>query len=805
MPNRRPPKSHPLSGLKTLESAPRLLHLGNRKAQLQVLAVAPDVFRIRATSTVSFSTLPSPAIDPVRQVHVEADVQSDAQTASLTTAVGQFRIHLETGAWQVADHGGNLLFSTGQPIQFAGAKTELNLDLASGESVFGLGESTGTFNRRGTVRDFWNIDVLGHAPAIHPALQSLYVSIPFAISLRNGRAAGLFWDNPARQVWDIGQSRLDQWSLTAASGELDLYLFLGPTVAEVTGRFLEWTGRIPMPPRWALGYQQSRYSYETSERLEEVAREFRRRKLPCDALYLDIHHLDGHRVFTFGKGFPKPAEMLTRLARKGFKVVAIVDPGVKDDPKFGVLKRGREADAFVKCADGKTDYIGEVWPGAARFPDFLNTETRTWWGDEQRVLSDLGIAGVWNDMNEPANFARPDKTLPPDSMHRTDQGPRPHVEVHNLYGQEMARASREGLLRLPPKRGRNRRGAAGVPRPFVVTRAGSAGIQRQAIVWTGDTSSHWDHLNDAIQMLLNLSLSGVPVCGGDVGGFLGNTTPELFVRWFQFAAFTPFFRNHSNIGTLDQEPWALGKPVEEICRHYLHLRYQLLPYLYALTAGARETGAPLMRPMLWHFANDPIAVACGDQFLLGPDLLVAPVVRQGAVARSVYLPNDLWYDFWTGEVHPGGRHIVAQAPVEMIPLFVRAGAILPMGEVTPFTANTAPEIVSLQCWPRGRGTLTWYEDDGVSEAYQEGVSCRRTIHSRTQGRTLELQFEPESGSWSSTVKTWRLIFWGARSAGSITLNGKPIQGSFDDEGGVCIAEIPNFPSAMTVRFSGVAS
>jgi alpha-glucosidase len=271
----------------------------------------------------------------------------------------------------------------------------------------------------------------------------------------------------------------------------------------------------------------------------EIAGEFRKRDLPCDVLHLDIHHMDGYRVFTFGKSFPQPSAMMKRLAKQGFKVVAIVDPGVKNDPKFGVLRRGAKAGAFVKDPGGTKDFLGEVWPGVARFPDFLNARTRAWWGEEQQALLDAGVSGFWNDMNEPANFARPDKTLDPQCRHATDFGPRRHHQVHNLYGQQMARASREGALRSRPGE-----------RPFVITRAGYAGIQRHALVWTGDNSSHWDHLNDAVQMFLNLSLSGVPFCGGDVGGFLENTTPELFLRWFQFATFTPFFRNHTNLGTM---------------------------------------------------------------------------------------------------------------------------------------------------------------------------------------------------------------------------------------------------------------
>ena len=787
------PKLVPLRKLRVLPQAGPALRLSTSQAVVEVTALTPDLLRLRIAHGRSLPATASWAVDRADWPAVQTQITADRTTASLTTDAGRLTFQLATGAWELRDRHGLLVFSAAAGATgFTDGQARLTLDLTDGESLFGLGESTGQFNRRGLIREFWNIDVLGHAPAIHPALKSLYVSIPFAISLRDGRAAGFFWDSPARQTWDLGQTRLDQWQMSAATAELDLYLFLGPTLPEVVARYTDLTGHMPLPPQWGLGYQQCRYSCETRARVEEIAREFRRRELPCDVLYLDIHHMDAYRVFTFGKSFPQPAALMAKLARQGFKVVTIVDPGVKDDPAFGVLKRGLKADAFVKAADGRQDFLGEVWPSTSRFPDFLNARARAWWGDEQKALLDAGVAGIWNDMNEPANFARLDKTLAPDARHHTDHGPRPHSEVHNLYGMEMARASREGALRHAPEQ-----------RPFVITRAGYAGIQRHALVWTGDNSSTWDHLNDTVQMLLNLSLSGVPFCGGDVGGFLGNTTPELFVRWFQFAAFTPFFRNHTNTGTIDQEPWAFGPAVEDICRRYLGLRYQLLPHLYALFAEARATGAPIMRPLLWHHQNDPVAVACSDQFLLGRDLLVAPILRQGAVARSVYLPNDTWFDFWTGEKFQGGDHVLADAPTDTIPLFVRAGAILAMADVQQYVGERPAETIALHLWPGGRGELDWYEDDGLTQAYEQGESCRRRITSSTTGRKLTLQFSAESGSFSSEVKTWRLIIWQARSPARLRVNGQAFSGSFDAEHHVFIAELPNPPTAMTVEFTGV--
>ncbi len=797
MPARRR-SAKPPAAYQSLSTPAPGLHLRGPGVQLRIEALADDLLHLQWTHGTRGKPTPSWVVSPWTPSRPAVQTRIDATTASITTAVGTVAIDLRSGAWSVTDRHGLQVFSAGTGATTV-SKTEatLTLDLAERESVFGLGETTGTFNRRGLQREFWNIDVLGHAPAIHPALKQLYVSIPFALSMQDGRAAGVFWDTPARQSWDIGQTRLDRWQMKASTGAIDLYLFLGPGVDQVVSRYTQLTGAMPLPPKWGLGYQQSRYSYETQERVEEIAREFRKRRLPCDVLYLDIHHMEGYRVFTFGKTFPKPAEMIRRLGRKGFKVVTIVDPGVKNDPKFGVLQRGRKADAFVKAPDGKTDYLGEVWPGESRFPDFLNAGVRAWWAREQQALSEQGVAGIWNDMNEPANFARPDKTLDPECLHRTDRGPQRHREVHNLYGHHMAQASREGLLAAGGS------DPAQCPRPFVITRAGYAGIQRHALVWTGDNSSNWDHLNDAVQMFLNLSLSGVPFCGGDVGGFLENTTPELFLRWFQFSTFTPFFRNHSNIGTIDQEPWALGEPVEEICRTFLHLRYQLLPYLYCLFAEARSTGAPIMRPLLWHYPNDPVAVACGDQFLLGRDLMIAPVLRQGAVARSVYLPNDTWIQFWTGEPLVGGQHVVSEAPLSAIPLYLRAGAILPFGPAQQFVGEIPDDTLMIHCVPGPQGRLDWYEDDGETQAYEQGQTLRRTFTSRVRGRTWSLDVSPAVGPFTSRVKTWRLVLWQARHKGRLRLNGRPAPYDVVEDQDMIVADIPNDMGPIRIEYSPV--
>ena len=774
--------------LRIINTTPQSVLLMSPGATLEIGNLADDLFRLRIVQGMKFSTRPSWAVSKTDWPSCPAKITQNAGKISLQTASATWAVHLSDGAWDLSDFRGQIIFAAkAGATGFIGEQARVNLSLAEGESIFGLGETTGTFNKRGLIREFWNQDVLGHAPAIHPSLRNLYLSIPFAISLRSGQASGLFWDNPARQTWDLGQTLLDQWQMSAASGEIDLYLFTGQAVATVVSRYTSLTGRIPMLPRWALGYHQSRYGYKTRAQVEKIAQTFRRRKIPCDALYLDIHHMDGYRVFTFGKTFPKPAQFLARLRRQGFKVVTIVDPGVKNDLKFGVLKRGRAIDAFVKEPTGTKDYIGKVWPGPSRFPDFLNARVRQWWGREQSRLSKLGVSGFWNDMNEPANFALPSKTLPEDCRHDTDAGLMWHRTAHNLYGMEMARASYEGSLAANP----------GI-RPFIITRAGYAGVQRHAVVWTGDNSSVWEHLADTVQMLLNLGLSGLPFCGADVGGFLDNATPELLVRWMQMAALTPFFRNHSNIGTISQEPWAFGSKAEDICRRFIDLRQQLLPCLYGLLAEAHLHGHPIIRPLFWHFQNDPTAAATGDQFLLGSDLLIAPILRQGATARSVYLPHGDWFDFWTGRHHRGSQHVVAHAPLETIPIYARAGGILPLCAVRQFTGEKPVETINLHVWPGASGRLEWYEDDGVSMGYLAGRFLQRSITAKFDRRGGTLNFTANGGGYNSDVKKWRVILRESPRRFRVRTNGRVIPSRFDPSTKTCAFEFTNSDSAINV-------
>lgn len=703
----------------------------------------------------------------------------------------EVRCDLRTGEFSFLDSSGmEIVRLPGGAIRFEDGKPQLSLALGEREQIFGLGQTSGPLNKRGQTRELWNTDVLGHSRSIHPGLRSLYISIPFVISLRDGRAAGLFWDNAAKQTWEIGVPEGDRCRVNAELGEIDLYVFIGPWLPDILRGYSELTGRMPLPPRWALGYHQSRYSYGSRREVLALAREFRRRQIPCDVIHLDIHYMNDYRVFTFGKRFSKARAMLRELHKIGFRSMAIIDPGIKVDPQYTIYSEARKLRALVLDPSGKKPITGKVWPGESVFPDFTSEKVRRWWAEQQSAFqTEFEIDGFWNDMNEPAAFDGPGKTLDGRAIHRTDFGPKTHAEVHNIYASQMARASRAGALAARPRE-----------RPFLLSRDGFAGIQKQAAVWTGDNSSFWEHLGESIPMLLNLGLSGVPFCGADAGGFMEHCTGELLARWTQLAAFTPLFRNHCNDTARAQEPWVFGQETEDICRRYIQLRYQLLPYLYSLFEEAARTGTPLMRPMFWEFQNDADAARVGDQFMLGSALLVAPILQQGGRARSVYLPRGTWFNFWTGEEVKGGQFSLIIASLSTLPLFVRSGSIIPFQELQQHTGEKKIETITLHVWPGAQGRFNWYEDDGISNDFERGISLRRLIEYGEGARGGALVFGEPEGNFASPIKCWRVIVHSKARLKTARLEGQALAGQYVPELGLFIFDVPNLPDTFKVSW-----
>jgi len=605
--------------------------------------------------------------------------------------------------------GGKSLLSLSQALFRARNRLIFRFALSPEARIYGLGEKTGYLNKRGSRYVMWNTDDPLHTPDKDP----LYKSIPFIIVADGDKTFGLFLDSTARSEFDLGFTSRDQLEIAVYDEELDLYVIDGKNMAEVISRYTLLTGRMAMPPMWALGYQQCRWSYYPQEKVMDLASAFRKRDIPCDVIYLDIDYMDGYRVFTWSPDrFPEPAVMNQSLMEQGFRIVTIIDPGVKRDSDYDVYREGAQNGYFCKLPTGEV-YHGKVWPGVSAYPDFSKAEARKWWGKKHAPLLFSGVSGIWNDMNEPSDFSpeagdnRALATVPNDVMLDFDGDPRSFAKGHNAYGLLMCRATYEGFSDLKPDE-----------RPFIVTRSAYAGIQRYSAVWTGDNHSWWEHLAMSIPMHLNIGLSGVPFVGGDVGGFQGECSPELFIRWVQLGAFTPFFRAHSAIGTRNHEPWAFGPEAEHLAREAIKLRYSLLPYLYSTFKNACDTGLPVMRPLVLDFQEDVNTHELWDCFMIGPSLLVAPVLRPGDKKRVVYLPQGLWYDFHTREPITGGRYILADAPLDRIPLFVRAGAIIPRVRSEASTAFIDWSRLSLEVYAGASGSYNLYEDDGLSRDYQ---------------------------------------------------------------------------------------
>jgi alpha-glucosidase len=605
------------------------------------------------------------------------------------------------------------------------------------EHFYGFGERSGLLDKRSEIKTNWTVDALDYSSIS----DEMYQAIPFFIALRPQLSYGIFLNITHLSQFDLGVAEPGIWQMQAQSPELDYYIIHGDAPAQILETYTALTGRMPLPPKWALGYHQCRWSYESEEIVQKLAHEFRSRKIPCDVIHLDIDYMNGYRVFTWSpKRFPDPAKFIKQLKEDGFKTVTIIDPGVKYEPDgdYPIYHEGLEKDCFVRSADGKLVH-GYVWPDKSVFPDFLRAEVRQWWGQLQHTLTDVGVEGIWNDMNEPCLVDRPfgdEGThifFPMDAPQGNPEENGTHAETHNLYGYNMARASAEGLQQLRDQRS------------FVLTRSGFAGVQRWSAVWTGDNQSLWEHLEMSLPMLSNLGLSGVAFIGSDIGGFAGNATAELFARWMQVGMLYPLMRGHSALTTAQHEPWVFGERVEAICREYIELRYQLLPYLYTLFWQASQTGAPILRPLLYEYPNDPKTYHLHDQVLLGSHLMAAPVYRPGVEYRAVYLPEGTWYDWWTGEKYSGNQHILAHAPLERMPMYVKAGAIIPMQPVMQYVDEHPIEQLRLRIYP-GMGEFSLYEDDGRSLNPDYAITT-------VQVENTIVKIQPRQGEWKPHDRT----------------------------------------------------
>ncbi len=734
-------------------------------AELRAHFITDDVVRLTLFQPGKENRLLAHALARQDWKPVEITFRDEGKVTVLASQSLRVELAHQGCRLRIADAAGHVLVADdpGLGIGWEGNVVRAWKQITADERFFGLGEKTGDVDKRGREWTMWNSDTPGYGNETDP----LYQSIPFFVGLRAGRAYGVFLNNSHRTTFNFGAGNHRYYSLAADGGVLDYFVFNGPAIAEVVSAYTALTGRMPMPPLWALGYQQSRWSYYPDSEVLSLAREFRERQIPADVIYLDIHYMDDYRVFTWHpERFPKPEAMLRELGAMGFKPVVIVDPGVKEDDGYRIAREGLAGDHFVRYPDGET-YVGSVWPGRSYFPDFARAQTREWWGGHLADLRRQGVRGIWNDMNEPAVWG---KAFPNEVLMREADRPASFKRMRNLYAHLMAQGTYESMRRHYPDE-----------RPFVLTRAGFAGGQRYAAVWTGDNVASWDHLALGVRMMLGLGLSGVAFNGTDVGGFEGTPTGELFARWIQVGAFSPFFRSHTAHGTPAQEPWAFGERIETISRDAIRFRYRLLPYLYTLFREAHTSGAPIMRPLFWHHQADPNVYAreWQQQFLVGERLLVAPVTKASADLQRVYLPAGRWLDLATHAVHSGGRTVVVDAPLERIPTFLAEGGILPLGEPIQFVGERDSKTLTLEVFAGAyESGIDLYEDDGRSHAYEKGDYRVTELRAARRNKALTLRRDVTHDGYDVPARTVEIRLHDVAAAPRrVTWDGAALTGS----------------------------
>jgi alpha-glucosidase len=748
-------------------------------ATLRVTALRDDIIRVRISAE---STLPEDAswsvLSGPRSKSVDVRPTEEAPSVGFRTSLLDVRIERNPLRLVIRDLAGNVISAdaVGRPIKFQLGGFSVAKQMPVDEHYFGLGDKTGSFDRRSQAYTLWNTDI-GPQESVDP----LYKSIPFFLAINGTRSYGVFLDNTWRTWFDFGKQARDAYCFGAEGGPLDYYVLYGPTPKQVVEGYAYLTGTPPLPPLWALGFQQSRYSYTPESQAREIANRLRADKIPSDVLYLDIDYQYKNRPFTVNpETFPNFPALVSDLRKQHFHLVNITDLHIAHAPNqnYAPYDTGHASDQFVKNPDG-SEFVGIVWPGPAVFPDFTRAQTREWWGGLYDEFVQDGVAGFWNDMNEPSVFDGPDKTMPLNTVHRIEEPgfitrTATHAEIHNIVGLENARGTFEGLLKLRPDE-----------RPFVLTRATYAGGQRYGFTWTGDNSATWNHLRLATQMVLNLGISGISFVGADVGGFNGSPSPALLTRWVELAAFSPFFRDHATKGSLPHEIWNNGPEQEAIRRRYIEIRYRLLPYIYTLADESSHTGLPLMRPVFLEF---PEVFASGfdhldTEFLLGPSLLIAPPpFAEMLDDYAVSFPKDQqWYDFWTGlkmatssqppsivdVVNSSGAILLPREihpPLDTLPVYVRGGSILPLQPLIQSTDETPSGPLQLQVYPGPQCNGSIYLDDGHSLRYQHGEYLRQSFTCESGDHSMRLKFHAREGSYAPWWKFVEVVIYDWPSA-----------------------------------------
>ncbi|MBL6448995.1 glycoside hydrolase family 31 protein [Fulvivirga sp. 29W222] len=722
--------------------------------QFRVLVYSANIIRVHITANEKFDEQSYAVI--AKPEFEDFNLEDATNHLILKTSAINLKIDKHPVRFSFYDKHGNIInedetFGT----SWIGEQVTTYKKLQNGERFIGLGEKTGPLDRRGHGYQHWNTDSFAYDPESDP----LYCSTPFYMGLHNKLAYGIFLDNSHKSHFNFGASNDRFSSFSADSGDMNYYFIYHDSVDEIIQSYTYLTGRMSVPPMWSIGYQQCRYSYYPDKEALTVAQTFRDKDIPADVIVFDIHYMEDYKIFTWDKvKFANPEKMIAQLRELGFHIVVMCDPGIKIEKGYEAYEDGKENDVFLKYPDGSY-YSGAVWPGWCHFPDFTNPKTRVWWGDKLKGYVEMGVHGFWNDMNEIATWGQ----MMPELIEFDFEGSKGTTRKgRNLYGMQMAKSTFEGAKHhLNGKR------------PFNLTRAGFSGVQRYSAVWTGDNVANDEHMLVGVRLVNSMGLTGIAFAGYDVGGFVGNSSEHLFARWVQLGAFSPFFRGHSMINSRDSEPWAYGEEVEEISRNYIRLRYKLMPYIYSAFFEAAKTGTPIARSLAIDYSHDDMIYdeRYHNQYMFGKNILVAPVESTKHLTK-VYLPEGDWYEFFTDQHYHGKQEIIAECPIERLPLFVKASSIIPISPQASYNTTNLGDTLEFHIYAGKKAAIyTYYEDDGDSYEYEEGNYYKRTIQYDPKDSSIKIS--KVEGAFNSRFKNIKVCLHGFELA-PISIDGKVI-------------------------------
>ena len=714
---------------------------------LQLIVIRDSLIRFRYTTTNKFEDDFSYAIDKKSiNGYNFLDIEEKEDRYIIITGKVLVNVRKDNLKVSIYDAKDNALilndekgFHWEESYELGGDIVKMSKISEDAESFYGLGDKPEHLNLKGKRFENWATDSYAFGKNTDP----IYKAIPFYVGLHHKKAYGIFFDNTFRTYFDFCNERRNITSFWAQGGEMNYYFIYGPEIEEVTEKYTQLTGVPELPPLWALGFHQCKWSYYPESKVKEITNKFRELKIPCDAIYLDIDYMDGFRCFTWDNNkFPDPKRMVQELSNDGFKTVVIIDPGIKIDYNYDVFLEGLENDYYCKRADGP--YMkGKVWPGECYFPDYTNPEAREWWaGLFKDLIEETGVAGVWNDMNEPAVMDVPGKSFPDDVRHDYDGHPCSHRKAHNIYGMQMARATYHGVKR-----------SAYPNRPFVITRSAYSGAQRYTSTWMGDNVATWEHLVIANRQLQRMSLSGYSFAGTDIGGFAEQPNGELFARWIQLGVFHPFCRVHSSGDHGEQEPWSFGDEITDISRKFIEIRYTLLPYLYTIFWKYIEHGTPMLKSLVMFDQEDVQTHYRTDEFIFGDKILVCPINEPNAKGRRMYIPKGIWFDFWSNSVIKGGKEVWVDADIDSMPIYIKSGAIIPKYPIQQYVGEKEITELKLDCfYKNGEEKSLLYEDTNDGYGYKKGKYSKRTF--KYVGKETEIVIQQhKSGKYQTPYET----------------------------------------------------